>query len=844
MSKANTKKILISKELKSSEEGVFFESLGITLEENFNKDSDYLFVVNDYLPEVRNLPRLHTKNMFFSEAYLDNQITACIVAGKNELKDAKAKELLKDYFSEEVRFDLIEKHSKKLQSISSIKIQDYLNIGFFVDAVIVEAYKNNFEINKVREFLNHLLLFSFSRLELGNRQAPVDLSYSCSDDAFVVQASIELDRFEGKDELVKDDYLERLFNKTNFLDVSYFKKKKRLTIASLWFKAPELQNFKSYFFTEIASRSAVAPQVGEVDVRVEAFTKEKVVYQSKEKSDALDSRALVMARKFSLFITNFRNIEDNPKALESLTIEDINHYLDQYPKKKAVSEVDDEIKDIILKLVKDESINKEITEEVTRISNSNLDPQIDDIKRVLSNKSLEDIEEVIMINGVGEDLGDDVLKVKGFLADEDQSETRIKGVTEDLSNNEKWEIKKNKINEAIQNEVVTIKGTGRSVVQDDIIRIVAKELGADEKDIKSVVKGIVEEVVSKEIISTSKAVSSLPHLYASKEIKSANEEKLEAQMSRMKKVMEQMKREMIKLANKTETSVLSKDVNVVSEDESAKQLKLEQALHKAMGALKNKEKILEKNRADFEAIIKEKERKIQQVEQKIDEMKLEHALSKEFANQEKLQSLESENKTLQSRLDLANKKVNIINENIEHRENEDLSKSERESTRLKANLQAAQEIIERFKKDKLEMEARISAEIDNSRKMKEAYEAKLGSLGGSSGQNVEETMAKLDAAKKDIEEKYRLQGIELKRLEQKLKYQTSQLEASNKKKDAKGSDVVIKQLEKAKSTVNEMTADLTEKKKEAIKLKQENAQLQARITELEKKLSNAEKKAA
>ena len=160
----------------------------------------------------------------------------------------------------------------------------------------------------------------------------------------------------------------------------------------------------------------------------------------------------------------------------------------------------------------------------------------------------------------------------------------------------------------------------------------------------------------------------------------------------------------------------------------------------------------------------------------------------------------------------------------------------------------AQTVIERFKQDKIEMESRFNDEKENSRKLKEE---KGGS--GASKEDLAERdtiIHSLNNEKKAVEEKLRAQTIELKRTEQKLKFSISQLESSSKRKapvtpaGQKSPEALTKLLEQSNARLAETTAEMTERRKEAIKLKQENTMMTNKITELERKLAVADKKAA
>ncbi len=83
-------------------------------------------------------------------------------------------------------------------------------------------------------------------------------------------------------------------------------------------------------------------------------------------------------------------------------------------------------------------------------------------------------------------------------------------------------------------------------------------------------------------------------------------------------------------------------------------------------------------------------------------------------------------------------------------------------------------------------------------------------------------------------------------MEQKLKILSVQNEELNKKKggNAKNIDNVHKQLDLANQRNQEAQIEITEKKKDLIKLKSENAIMQAKLQDLERKIAVLERSKA
>ncbi|MEA9355249.1 hypothetical protein SHI21_03510 [Bacteriovorax sp. PP10] len=827
------KKILVSAELASSEMGVFFQELGFELHQKYVEGCEYLFIVDSACPELPTYPRLQISDSLNPKfaPYVRARIS------KEMFESVQGKKLLTSYFHDALEFDLVDRYSKDFKDIYTVKIHDYLNLGFFVDTIIVEAYKAQFDIEALRSYLNTALNFAFKKVEMSKEAMPIDVSYSHNGEAFTVQISLYTDKFKGKSEF--GDNFSELTADTNYFDSTYFHKKKKLTLSSLFYKNTDLNKAKSYFFTEVASRSAEIEEP-EADLHSGLVLKDKVNYETAPVAEMDPEKRFSLARKFALFIRNYRKNEESPIPISKLEVNDVINYLGYYPRQEALQDVDEEIKNFIFKLLKDDNLFNGIDETVQRIANTNLDSQMSEIQKVLGEKSLSDIEDIMLIKG-GESEQSTSSLIKGW-AESSSDFQRISGQESGMSDNDRWEVRKLQLNVKIQDEVTRVNAEGRNIVQDDIVRVMAKELDAKEQDVKNVVGGIVEEVVSTEVLNTSR----LEEEFAKKILNTQSnadlvKEKLESQISRMKKIMDQLKREIIKL--QAENTSRGGEGNPSLDTQNIEAAKLKMALGRTMDALKAKERMNEKVKADAELALKHKDLKIDFLEQRIEEVKAEFSRSREFANEEKLEKLEVDNKTLQSRLDLANKKVNIISDNINNRDAEAQVKRDKELDSVRSNLDLAQSVIDSLKSEKIKLEIRVSEDRETIRKFKEEK-------GGVRNDEEKDGIIQvLTADRKALEEKFRAQAIELKKVEQKLKYTLSQLESSNKKKAAanpgqKTAETYAKQLDQLSSRMSEVSAEVGEKRREIVKLKQENSMMSTKITELEKKLAFLDKKVA
>lgn len=714
------KRILISPEQKSAQLGAFFLELGFELSTEYNSahNAEYLFVVDDYLPDLKFFPRIQTKKTIAAACLPD--VRGCIDA--NQLANPNVLKLLSLYFSNTQSFDLVDRYSKDFKDVYNIKIHDYLNIGYFIDTIVVVAYQNKFDHEEIRNYLNSALPFALKELEKANDLAPLDVNFSFSDVGFALQIAFNAKGTNLKKELSTESSISKnLSDKANFFDVSYFSKRDRMILSTLWFKDDSLKSFKSRFFTEISN-----------------------------KSTATDS--LINA------------IDENSNET-------------QY---SPVASVDSGNGD--------------------KVSKGAVEAQLDEFQRILGKKTPEDL---------------------AFM--------RISGGTE-ADNDDEWKVKSLGLAAKVQEEVFKIKGQGAGVEEEDLVRIISDQMGVDPKEAQTLIKGVMEEAIE------NMQVKKIQH--------DAHREKLESQVSRMKNVIEQMKLEIVKLRANAEVQK-SPDDSLMVADQSSEVLDLKKALSKTLEAVRNKDKMSAKQKSDSEQIAAAKDEKISTLESRIEELKSEFSRSKEFANEEKLEQLQAENKSLNMRLELANRKINIISENMDKQDSGASIKKDKEISTLKSNIQMAQALIEKFKQERNEFEVKFNEEKEKS--------AKPGDSKGADNAIAEKDkqIIAIASEKKILEEKFRAQSIELKKQEQKLKFTIASLEESQRKRTsqpaqaaAKSNDVYIKQLENANARIADAANDLGEKKKEILKLKQENAVLSAKSAELEKKLGNIEKKAA
>ncbi len=828
------KKILIPWEMFNSPLGIFFQEAGFELETDYTEENkeEIAFVINDYLPDAINLPRIKVDPSRNYSPFIEKSIKGTF--DSKFINDIDVQKIIKLFIANETEFDLVDAYSKDSKKVRYFKIQDYLNIGFFIDLIVIDSYKDHFDYDAIRAFLNDLLEFSFREVENPEENSLLEISSASSEDTFVLKISFIKENFKLKS---TDLLTKKLMAQTNCIDFNYFTKRKKVTISSIWFKNPEIKNFRASFLSEIDSKNKSVDFNIQLDNGLEE--QEEITYQPRNRNlEETQGKKLSQARNFALFIKNIRKEDESPKDLMSLVTSDIDNYLIDYPRPEAILDLDDEIRSFVLKLLKDESFLEGITNFVKKASAGDLEPKIQKIQKVFSSKSIEDLNEIIQIRGTNEKVLDNETLVKGWV-DESNDEVRISGKVDTITTNEKWEVRKSELSAKIQDEIIKIKSSGSPIRQEDLIRIVSKEVNITNPQVALIVQDIVEEVIGSELTQKNKLEDALGLKMIAERVISSEDIALKAKIVELQTEIKKLK----------ETSNNISDV--VSENSSTNSnelINLKKALSKTLEIIKAKDKLFQKQKNEFEQMFDNKDKKIINLELRIAILKEDISKSSEFRGQEQLEMLQVENKNLNARLDIANQKVSIINDNLEGQESNAITRRDKEIGVLKSNLQVAQALIEKLKSDRLDLHEKISIEKDKYNKLKD--EKVVVTPAVREPTDNDSSQIALLAEKRILEEKLKAQSLDLKKIEQKLKFATAQLDESNKRKTVpngaigKGNEGYIKQLESANLRITDANAEIAEKKKEVIKLKMENTILTTKVYDLEKKLTILEKKAA
>lgn len=761
--------------------------------------------------------------------------------------------------------------------VESFKISQYFQVGSFIDRLVENSSQKIFNYLSIHRSLYHLFQF-VSYFAVKDHFIPLECEVANSEDGLIFQVQLPINKKDigilrsilGKDENESKQFLTRDFilalEDSDFTDITFVQKTNRLII-TCYFNAKNLLRLGGFRFSDeislkpreanITPSSYPKTSGDTTELASSQFPEFQPVTQvgisvsdqslpSNRKDQEFDEErvkvSFAQARKFALFIKNFRIREGAEKEDSQLSNEEVLDYLKHYPRQEVIQDLTQEIKDLICVLVKNQKVYQEVTDALSDITGHGFLEKFEEIQRIVSGKNIEEVVEIITVQG-GKEFNEEISKIKGWLEKDKDELIKIKANYEDLNDDEKWEVKKSQLNEALKDEIIKIKSSGREVVEDDYVKVVAGSLGVTEEEARYVVKGFVEEASGDMVV---KRIDELRNTVESNEVGGyqktvlVQNTKLEEQFKKMKRIMDGMKAEIVKLRAEN----AKKSDPLPTGDLSLQLFHVE--LEKTKQNLANKEKVFKKFREDIDAVIKDKDKTIESLKDKLDKNKSDLSMSLEVELKRKVDVLSLENRTYKSKLDLALKKLQIMNDNMDKHDAEFMQKKEKEIEHLKNQVNLSQSIINKFKdeKSKLDLEIHVLRE-----KVLKQEEEALGRLDPHASSTTQENIKKeamiqaLSTDKKGLEDHVRIQNIEIKKLEQKLKILSVQNEELTRKKggSAKNVEAAHRQVEVANQKAQEAVQEVAEKKKEVLKLKNENSLLLVKIQELERKIATLER---
>ncbi len=771
--------------------------------------------------------------------------------------------------------------------IETLVISQYFQVGSLVDRLTEGASASLNNYLSFHRSLHHLLQFL---CYFANKEgfSPIECEKTTLQDGVAVQFSVKLDSQDIKifkavilnNENESKNFLTRNFllsiEDADFTDITVIQKTNRLKVTTFFasklkarlggfrfsdsvslvprdtkeisinypVKSKDVRVLDNQFPDVIKNKDEVSEVVSlEVREVVERGSNTTIESNSLNISSELAKENFPKAKKFAFFIKNIREREGLSSENYKLSDVEVLKYLENYPRLDILDQLNDETKSLICVMVRSTKVYENVSLAIEDIGQSGFLERVEEVQKIISSKNIEDIAEIITVKGGKKDYTEEVTKVKGWLEDKKEELIIINSNYDDLPHNEKWEVKKVHINNVLKEEVEKIQSGGEKVTAKDYYKILSEKLGINEEDANYIIEGIVEDSAGDLIVARIeelRGVGNSPNGPEHQKTILVNNSKLEDQIIKMKKIMDGMKSEIIRLRS----VAINKEQNDLKAPDFQAQL-VQVELDKTKQEIINREKMFKKFREDIDSVLKEKDKQINNLKDKLEQSGFVgdgQQNAKELET--KYDNLNLENRTLKTKLEISLRKIQVLSENMDKQDSDFMLRKEREVDLLKKQLSMSQSVISKFKDEKQKLEGEIHHLKDRVASGEMEVASKITDKGNEAEvQKRDVIIQSLSHDKKALEDQVKLQSIEFKKLEQKMKILTVQNDELSKKKggSAKNVENAQKQVEMANEKTKEAVQEIAEKKKEILKLKNENSIQNVKIQELERKLAALER---
>ncbi len=892
-------------------------SLTITADSNEASAQEYIYTIIDSdqsdLPlETPVLNLANTKNIhsFFEE-------NGKGIVSPQTLSSEIGKILIKRLLGDSSSLSFEKAFDGGVQEAKTLKLENFFKVGSVCDILSKDAFSLDFNFIAIRNYFNSLASFYGVLSQSDVVGFPIEVDYGQSDDCFVVQTHVSIEDFNEKLLVESFGNIERLSpfqsllnictKQVDIFDCYILESSSRLVITGIWFKKENYQveehrasiflnNIKSFKRIEAEQLSgtvevtSASPDIEAAELQDKPFLETTIKEQILGPDISADN--ILSVKKIIEFIKKLRISEVNAKEESELNLDDIATYLKKYPNQKILEKITAKDTELILKGLIDTNIFELIQKKVKEAGeNIEMDEFAQSFISKVESLSMGDACEIV--SSAADSSDDEISRVSGWLGQNDdktviagsveesegktvvsgtveegEENTLVKGQREDLRE-ESWSVKRSEMVEEIKNAVSVIKGDGKDInaLEKEVMAVISGKLDIPEDDCMRLTRGLIDESVEplrvKSLDVDTSAVddeASAQHVRDRMTVeKLEGDLKLrEGQLVRMKKVIDNMKIEVHAMRQ------FSPDLSSITNGDTSNDVEVTKVRAELSNTIKELEtqKRAYENLKDANSNLNENNAKtVLDLENKIKNMEEEKFADTEGSNVQKIANLEQENQNLTTKLNVADKRIASLSENINDQVNNTEEKKSEIMTRMQERINMAQAALSKFRDEKEEMIKKISAlesvkgqfekALSSSKKETESGEGLNNDIMVEKDGIIDELSDSLKTAEESIKET----TLKVKQLEQKNKFLTAQVdEAKKQAKKAKsgggisgGGDPAlqrkVKQLELVNEKIvksNEKNAkDLIERKKESLKFKTEATKLQHKITELERKLAKA-----
>lgn len=701
----------------------------------------------------------------------------------------------------------------------NFRLMDHLMMGHYSDVLAREAFLKGHKPLPIRNFFDTIASFLFKFEQEKRVSFPYDVDFGLWDDLFVMQIHCSAKDLSLEDFTSSFDHydindpqkglLKLALSQTDSLDIYELKTSQRLVLCAQWFHPLRKKQFKSLYPSLYLHQ-------------IEKFSP----YQGKQGKSLLAP----------LSAQDVKNPSGKPAAHEDV-FEKIVHKLNQIDVEE------------LTKLVAGDEQNEEGTQKVKAWL------EVDENEPQLVKGEIQEDDSFQRVSGrIEED--DSFQRISGKI-EEDNSFQVISGGKTSLVE-EAWKIKREQIIENLK-EKLSAQGDQSLRAEEEIQNVLQGVFHSNDKEVSR---------FARELVSAPQDFSAEPaqpkYDFDAKRAEQ-NQIAKDAQILRMKKLIDRMKMEIQarntadSLKTHTKNDDIAEGLGAALVEAEAKRLAQD---------LKKQQSTHERVKSYLEKQLKAKEDVISSLESKLSEMK--EAQRPSLVQEQEdadVAELEQQNETLKNQLEVSKKRISQMSDTILNNSRNNKEKENKELSIQKEALNKAQEAIKKFQSD-LEAARRElkEKEAENKALMKHFDDVKAEEeITGPSPEKLQlEEMTKqveeLKAESKALNESAKTQYLEIKKLEQKNRFLTAQLETAQKKgpvvaNNSQGKPVndaqaakKAKQLEKIveamKDNEQKLQQELISKKDDLQKMKAESISLKNKVADLERKLQKYEKEAA
>lgn len=726
--------------------------------------------------------------------------------------------ILKRFFGGEGALAVEENYQESLLSLATLKILDGRSLGSFSDILASEAGAEGLSLALVRNFSVQLFSFIDYLAQKELAEYPLEIDYGRSQDCFFLQAHCE-DLgifFENLLESVSESEIKSPFvsmlremtEKTNFLEIYKLKNSQKLVLTAVWNiiedeipksslvihqidRFHEISNAKvnfdvKTFFSTDTDRLNKIRAIEKTPQKLNLLEKNKELY-----NPALVKRVVSFLKRKKELVEGIQSGAIDQKSL----VKEIGHF----PDKEALKGMSDHDVEQILRIIAED--DQDINEQAENIKDQiPEDDYVEGILNSLSKMTAEeaksaagfDREDIQVILGQKEDLGEETTRVKGAKDNDENSITRvkgsgegntkeeitrIKGVSENFKD-EPWHTKRLAVTDKVKEKLSSLKASGasRKEIDLEVKKIMVEELNLKEDEGDQFVSALSDDLTDDWVRGGIDPINeSIKHKVKFEKAQGQIQSR-DNQIKKMKTLIDQMKGELIKKQKQLDEAKAGKEAS--SETESDDQVELKEkmrAMQREMQGLENQlaksktEQEREKRKEELdaqkshskdtanvasgdeetEAKLRELQRAYQALENDLARSQGENQRLTRKGELEKEKSSSSKKETSKEEGNTHKDQLNELQRAFQGLEN-DLTKSETEKERLKKKIELESEKLNEFQ-----------AKGESANKEREESEEKLRELKRAFS-GLENDLSKKEEEKNRLQKKMELEHKKLK----------------------------------------------------------------------------------